>query len=398
MKYTVSKKNIWILTTVFILIIVFTQVSWASENMASPESIITEQLDNLNIDELQQIIDTMDDDLKEYIPEINIKGFLTKIINGESIISLQDIVQGTVKYFLKEVVANWNILGQIIVLAAIYALLSNLQSAFENDVVGKLANNVCYLVIITITIKSFMIALDLGTETIEIMVTFMQILLPILLTILIALGGVTTSAFFHPVLLGAIGFIGTIIKSVVLPLILFSAVLEIVNNLSSKVQVTKLASLLKQSAVVILGFVLTTFIGIISIQGITASTVDGVTIRTAKFAVDKFIPIVGGFLSDAMDTVIGYSLLLKNGIGVIGLIFIFIICLAPMLKIIALVTIYRICAAIVEPIAKSQLSNCLNHMSNSLVLIFATVASVAIMFFITITVIVGASNITVMMR
>lgn len=398
MKFTININKILILTIIFILITAFTQVSWASENAPSPENIIYDQLDDLNIDELQQVLDSMDNDLKEYIPEVDIKMFMTKIINGESIISLQDVVNGAGKYFFKEVVANWNILGQIVVLSAIYAVLSNLQSAFENDVVGKLANNVCFLVIIAITIKSFMIAIDLGTETIDTMVTFMQVLLPILLTILIALGGVTTSAFFHPVLLGAIGFIGTIIKSVVLPLILFSAVLAIVNNLSSKVQVTKLAGLLKQSAVVILGFVLTTFIGIISIQGITASTVDGVTIRTAKFAVDKFIPVVGGFLSDAMDTVIGYSLLLKNGIGVIGLIFIFFICLAPMLKIIALIAIYKICSAIIEPIAKSQLADCLNHMSNSLVLIFATVASVAIMFFITITVIVGASNITVMMR
>ncbi|MBU5677570.1 stage III sporulation protein AE [Alkaliphilus sp. MSJ-5] len=389
-------KNILVLT--MMLLIAFAGVSWANEDAVTPESIIADQLDKLNINDLQRIIDSMNDDLEEYIPKIEIKPFITKILKGEGIVSLQDIINGTIKYFFKEVVANWKILGQIIVLSAIYAILSNLQSAFENDVVGKLAYTVCYLVIITITIKSFMIAINLGKETIDTMVTFMQALLPILLAILIAMGGLTTSAFFHPVLLGSIGFIGTIIKSVVLPLILFSAVLAIVNNLSSKVQVTKLASLLKQSAVVILGFVLTAFIGIISIQGITASTVDGITIRTAKFAVDKFIPIVGGFLSDAMDTVIGYSLLLKNSIGVIGLIAIFIICLIPMVKIIALITIYKICSAIVEPISQSQLADCLNHMSNSLVLIFATVSSVAIMFFITITIIVGAGNITVMMR
>jgi len=373
-------------------------VSWAIEDNITPESIIADQLDKLNIHELQQIIDAMNYDLEEYIPKIEIRSFITKILKGEEIISLQDIARGTLRYFFKEVVANWMLLGQIVVLSAIYAILSNLQSAFENDAVGKLAYTVCYLVIITITIKSFMIAINLGQETIDTMVTFMQVLLPILLAILIAMGGITTSAFFHPVLLGSIGFIGTIIKSVVLPLILFSAVLAIVNNLSSKVQVTKLASLLKQSAVVILGFVLTAFVGIISIQGITASTVDGITMRTAKFAVDKFIPIVGGFLSDAMDTVIGYSLLLKNGVGVIGLVAIFIICLIPMIKIIALIAIYKICAAIVEPIAQNQLTDCLNHMSNSLVLIFATVSSVAIMFFITIAIIVGAGNITVMMR
>lgn len=392
-------KNIkYILVITLALIFTFTGVAWANEEPLTPENIIAEQLDKLNISDLQEIIDSINDDLESYIPKIEIKSFITKVINGEGIVSLEDLAKGTLKYFFREVVANWKILGQIIVLSAIYAILSNLQSAFENDVVGKLAYTVCYLIIITITVRSFMIAINLGKETIDTMVSFMQALLPILLAILIAMGGVTTSAFFHPVLLGSIGFIGTIIKSVILPLILFSSVLAIVNNLSSKVQVTKLASLLKQSAVMILGFVLTAFIGVISIQGITASTVDGITLRTAKFAVDKFIPIVGGFLSDAMDTVIGYSLLLKNSIGVIGLVAIFIICLIPMVKIIALIAIYKISSAIIEPIAQSQLADCLNHMSNSLVLIFATVSSVAIMFFITITVIVGAGNITVMMR
>ncbi len=383
---------------VILLNIVFTGFVWGNEDAINPENFIVDQLDKLNITDLQQILDAINNDLEEYIPKIEIKTFISKMLKGEEVIKLQDIVKGIIRYFFKEVVANWKILGQIIVLAAIYAILNNLKSAFENDVVGKLAYNVCYLVIITITIKSFVIAVNLGKNTIDTMVTFMQALLPILLGILIAMGGVTTSAFFHPILLGTIGFIGTIIKSIVLPLIFFSAVLAIVNNLSSKVQVTKLAGLLKQSAVVILGFILTAFVGIISIQGVATSTVDGVTIRTAKFAVDKFIPIVGGFLSDAMDTVIGYSLLLKNGVGVIGSIAIFIICLIPMVKIIALITIYKLCSAIVEPIAQNQLADCLNYMSNSLVLIFATVSSVAIMFFITITIIVGAGNITVMMR
>jgi len=382
----------------------FTGFAWAvedtvaNEDTITSESFVVERLDELNIGNLQEIADSINDDLDGYIHKIDIKTFITKLFKGEGVITPQDITKGTMKYFFKEVIANWKILGQIIVLASIYAILVNLQSAFENDVVGKLAYNVCYMVIISVAVKSFTIAINLGKNTIDTMTAFMQALLPILLGILIAMGGITTSAFFHPVLLGSIGFIGTIIKSVVLPLIFFSAVLAVVNNLSSKVQIIKLSGLLKQSAIVILGFILTVFVGIISIHGITTSTADGVTIRTAKFAAERFIPIAGKFLSDAMDTIIGYSLLLKNSIGVMGLIIIFMICLAPMIKIIALIAIYKLSSAIVEPIAQSRLADCLNHMGNSLILILATVSSVAIMFFITITVIVGAGNITMMMR
>ena len=376
----------------------FASFSWGEEAVVDTENIILEQIQRLDTGDLQQIMNTINRDLDEYLPKIELKQLVLRVLKGEGVISFNDLVKGSLKFLFKEVVANWKLMGQIIVLASIYALLSNLQSAFENDAVGRLAYSVCYMVIITLTIKSFLIAITLGKETIDMMVTFMQALMPVLLAIMLAMGGITTSAFFQPVLLGAIGFIATIIKNIVLPLIFFSAVLAIVNNFSSKIQVSKLASLLKQIATVILGFILTAFVGVISIQGIAAATVDGVTIRTAKFAVDKFIPIVGGFLSDAMDMVVGSSLLLKNAIGAVGLFSVFLICLVPMIKILSLIVIYKLCAAVIEPIAQNQLVDCLNQMSNSLVLLFATVSSVAIMFFITITIIVSTSNITVMMR
>ncbi|ABR48649.1 Sporulation stage III, protein AE [Alkaliphilus metalliredigens QYMF] len=373
-------------------------VSWADEGSLTTDDIIASQINKLDTDELQQIMNSINQDAEGYFPSIEIKPLIFKIIKGEEVLSLKEISQAVLGYLFKEVLINWRLLGQIVILAAIYAVLSNLQSAFENDAVAKLAYTVCYLVIISITIQTFMIAINIGRDAITSMVTFMQVLLPILLALLMAMGGIATSAFFHPVLLASIGLIGTIIQNVVLPLIFFSAILAVINNFTHKIQITKLASLLKQAAIVILGFVLTTFVGIITIQGITASTVDGITIRTAKFAVDKFIPVVGGFLSDAVDTVIGCSLLLKNAVGAIGLLTIFLICLIPMIKILALVIIYKLSAAIIEPIADKQLVDCLNSMSNSLVILFATVSSVAIMFFITITIIVATGNITVMMR
>ncbi len=384
-----------------IIYLLMNSVVWgneANEPIIDPEDIIMEQINRLDTGDLQLIMDSINSDLEDYIPKIELKTLVQKLLRGEGIFSLNDLVRGSLRFLFREVIANWKLLGQIIVLSSIYAILSNLQNAFENDIVGKLAYSVCYLVIITLTIKSFMIAINIGKDTIDMMVTFMQALLPVLLAILLAMGGITSSAFFHPVLLGAIGFIATVVKSVVLPLIFFSTVLSIVNNFSSKIQITKLAALLKQMATMILGSILTAFVGVISIQGITSASVDGVTIRTAKFAVDKFIPIVGGFLSDAMDTVIGCSLLLKNAVGAVGLISVFLICLIPMTKILALIVIYKLCAAVIEPIAQSQLVDCLNQMSNALILLFATVSSIAIMFFITITIIVGTGNITLMMR
>ena len=131
--------------------------------------------------------------------------------------------------------------------------------------------------------------------------------------------------------------------------------------------------------------------------GISAN-VDGVTIRTAKFAVDNFIPIIGKFLSDAVETVIGCSSILKNGIGIIGLIALFLICIAPAVKIVVLIFIYKMIAAIIQPVASPNITTCFSEVGKALLLILIGVLSVATMFFITITIIVEAGNTTLMFR
>jgi stage III sporulation protein AE len=143
---------------------------------------------------------------------------------------------------------------------------------------------------------------------------------------------------------------------------------------------------------------LTVFLGVISVQGVASSSVDGMTIKTAKFAMDKFVPIVGKFLNDAFDTVVSCSMLIKNGIGIAGLIVLLMICLFPLIKIFSIIVIYKVTSALIEPILDNQIVNCLNDMGNSLLIIFSAVVSVGVLFFVFITVIMGVGNMTVMLR
>lgn len=362
------------------------------------DEMIMKQLQNMDTGNLEQIIDRINRETESYLPRIDLIASIRSLIHGENTLTLKNTLNGLFKYLFREVIANSKLLAKLIVLSVICAFLNNLSNAFENNAVGKLAYMVCYLVIIAIAIQSFSIATAVGINVINDMVMFMQALLPLLLTLLMAMGGVTSSAMFQPIIIASVGTISTLMKDIVLPIIFFSAILSIVNNLSSKIHVSKLASLLKQSCVVLLGFILTVFMGIITIHGVAASTTDGITIRTAKFAVERFIPVVGGFISEAVDTIIGCSLLLKNAIGVLGLLILAFMVIMPLLKIFSLIVIYKIAGAVIEPITDSQLVSCLNDMSSSLILIFATVLSVAMMFFMAVTVIVGAGNLTLMMR
>jgi stage III sporulation protein AE len=362
------------------------------------EDILKSQIDNLDISEIEKFVEDINRESDGLVPEVNIKELVLGLFKGNTFENFKDLGRGIANYFFKEVISNLSILGKLLILSIFCAILQNLHNAFEEDTIGALAYSLCYILIIIMAVKSFNDAMTIGVHAIDTMVGFMQALLPTLLALLAAVGGITSSAVFQPLLFSSIVLITTLIKVFVMPLILFSAVLSILNNLSDSINISRLASLLKQVAVGALGLVLTAFTGVITVQGIASASVDGATIRTAKFAVDNFIPIVGGFLSDAFDAVVSCSMILKNGIGIAGFLILLLICSFPLIKMLSIVLIYKVTSALIQPILDNQIVQCLNDMSNAMLVLLTCVIAVAVMFFMALTVIMGVGNMAVMVR
>ncbi|MGO1818604.1 MAG: stage III sporulation protein AE [Senegalia sp. (in: firmicutes)] len=360
--------------------------------------VVEKQLDNLNINEITNIIKKINTDTKEYFGDIEFKSIIQRIVKGEKVFEEEKILNGILKLLLDEFMKNIDLILQLLLLAIISAILINLQNSFENETISNIANFIIYIILISIIIKSFVLAIDIGKDAIDNMVIFMQVLLPILMTLLMAVGGLASSSLLHPLILASIGIFSTLIKQIIIPLIFFSTILSLVNKLTDKVQVSRIVSLLKEIAIITIGISLTIFMGVMTIQGVSSSQLDGLTIRTAKFAINNFVPIVGGFLSDAMDTVLGCSLLLKNSIGIIGVVVLFLIIIIPALKLLSLIFVYRLAVAIIEPISDERIVDGLIETSKSIIILLGLLLTVTVMFIISITIIVGAGNITLMMR
>jgi len=362
------------------------------------DSLIDEQLNHLDLDELQKFADEIVMDAEGMISEINIKDFVKELYIGSEKLSLKGILNQLWMFVWKELMQNVDLLGKIIILSVFCALLQNLHKGFANESIGKLAYSACYVIIIILAIGSFTLVSKLCIETIDKMVSFMQSLVPTLIALLLTVGGITSSSLFQPIVYTSLTFIATIIKITIIPMVMLSAVLSIVSNISDKVKISKLASLVRGVSVGLLGVMLTIFTGIISIQGLAASSLDGLAAKTAKFAVDSFVPIIGDFLSEAFDTVVSCSLIIKNGISIVGLIVLLLICLFPLVKIFSIFAIYKISSALIQPIVDNELVQCINDISTSIFIMFCCVVAVGILFFISITIIMGIGNMTVMMR
>lgn len=362
------------------------------------ENLIDGQLEQLSLENLQEFANRINSESGGLIPQLNIKDIVKMSFNKNHAFSIKELLNGIWRYIMMELLQNMQLLGKIIILSVFCAIFQNLHSGFQNESIGRLAYSICYVMIIILAVQSFSIVSKTCIDTIDSMVLFMQSLLPILITLLLSVGGITSSSLFQPIVYTSVTAISTFIKTIVIPLVIFSSILSIISNISEKIRITRLASLIRGIAIALLGIVLTGFTGIISVQGLAASSLDGVMAKTAKFTVDSFIPIIGDFLSEAFDTVISCSLLIKNSISIAGLFILLLITLLPIIKILAIFLSYKISAALIQPIIDNELVQSLNDISNSILVLLCCMISVGILFFIAITIIMGIGNITVMMR
>jgi len=362
------------------------------------EEQINEQLDNLNLGEIEEFIRQIDQEIGQYIPEISISKTIQGIRNGDISLQLGDIFNGILRFIFREFITHSALLGKLIVLAMICVLLQNLQSAFVESTIGKLSYGITYLLLITIAVSSFILVVETGRLAIERMVIFVQALLPVLLTLLAAMGGFTSAAFIHPFMIVAIAAILTIINIIVFPMIHFYAVLSVVSHISEKFKLSQLAALIKDITMGIMMLCMTLFVGALSFQGVAGVVADSLALRTAKFLTGSFIPVVGSMLTDALEAIIGTSILLKNAIGLVGVMVLMVIWVFPMLQILVIGIIYRLAGALVQPFGESQIGDALETMSKCINLVFAAVAAVGLMFFIGVSIIIALGNVTVMMR
>ncbi|WP_066262269.1 stage III sporulation protein AE [Heyndrickxia acidicola] len=361
------------------------------------DSIVENQMNQLGLDDLQTFWKNIESQYGGYLPDSQ-KGSLMDFIKGDKKFSLNEWFQGLLKFTFQQLMMNGKLLGSLIVLTIFSMFLQSLQTSFENGAISKVANAIVFMVLIIIALNSFHVAIDYTEEAVNKMMGFILALIPLLLALISSSGGITSAAFFHPVIIFLMNTSGMLIKYFVLPLLLLSTLLSIVSSLSEHHKATQLAKLLRNAGVGILGIFMTIFLGVISVQGTATAVTDGITIKTAKFVTGNFIPVIGRMFTDAADTVITASSLLKNTLGIAGVAIVLLIAAFPAIKILAVSFMFKFAAALLQPLGNSPIINCLDVISKNMVYVFASLAIVAFMFFLSITIIITAGNITMMMR
>lgn len=386
-------KKIWIV--IMIIWSFFPTLSFGNEidqEGINIEDIIYEQIEELEVEEIQNMIDIVNKEYNGILPRLTVKEIITELMKGEKIFDYKEIFNKFIHYFLQEIYTNLRFASQILVIGIIIGILRNAVNSFGDSTVSSIAQLVCFSTAVALCIGSFRYVYSIGAETINNMTSFMQAMFPLIITLLVSTGQFASGALFHPLILASINIVSSVTEKVILPALFLSAIFFLVNSLTESSYIKKLAAILRQFSIIFIGFTVTIFSSITAIQGVISSSADNLLIKTAKFSVDKFIPIIGGYVSDSVELIMSCSTLIKNALGAVGLLVLILMILIPILKLLSIVFIYKGLAILIEPIGIENISDSLNEMGNTVMILISILILVAMMFLIMITILVNTGN------
>lgn len=376
-----------------ILVIVLLMILPAQKVYADNEETIQEQQEEFGI---QDFLKNSEQYMGEFFEEVDIGEVLNDAIQGE--VDNSTFAKKVLSLLGSEFITSIKAIGSILAIIVIHSILKAISEGLENESISKLIYYAQYILIITIIMASFSDIVTMVQNTTSNLVAFMNMLVPLLITLMMYTGSITTSGVIEPIILFMINFIGNMIQDILLPLLMIFIALVILSKLSDQVKIDKLAKLLNSGVVWFLGIVLTIFVGVVSLEGTMSSSVDGITAKTTKAVVSSAIPVVGKILGDAVDTVLGCGIILKNAVGLVGVIIIIGICIVPIIKLGMLTLAYKLLAGITQPIADEKITGLLEQIGDIFKIFLAILSSISFMIIIGTALVLKISNSGMMYR
>lgn len=352
------------------------------------ETIIKEQLNAMDLKELEDLA-TSSQNSFAIIDEVTVNGIINNLLNGKPLFNSENIINNLLELFMMEIRAAIIVSCEILIVCIIIGLLDGLSTSFGNKTVSSLGTMICSFVIIALCIGTFYQTYESCSDTIGVMATSMEVLLPIMIPLLISMGGISSGSIMSPVIISAVTGFSFIMKTFVIPLVFLSAIFILINSITEKDYIKKLSIFLRKAALFITGLTITIFSGTTAIQGIITKSADGILINTARFSIDNFIPIIGGFAADSLEMVINCIGLIKNVVGIIGIITIISLIIIPIIKILAIAIVYKLTAIAAEPITNKNISDSLNEIGTAAITMTVIMAATALMFLVFITIIIN---------
>lgn len=354
---------------------------------------VEDLISDIDFDEINAVINNFDDAQIKMFSIGNVKDKITAIINGEQAVNYSTLAQVIMQVFMQLVIEYVPMFALIVGIGVIASLLGQIKSKFAEKSVADIVHFVCFCLIVVVMATSIKRLIASTTDTLASMDGIINSLFPIILTLMTGIGAVSSVGVFEPVLAIMSSIVSNIMLKVIVPIFICSFVLNIIGHLSSNIKLDKFNSFLSSLFKWLIGITFTIFFAVISIQGISAGSFDSVSLRTAKFTISSYVPVMGGYLSQGMDLILASGVLIKNSIGLVGILIIISSILSPILEIIVFSLMLKAVSAVLQPLNNNRITNFLHSTSKTITMLSTCIIAVSFMYFLSIGMCMASANV-----
>ncbi len=353
---------------------------------------VEEIVDNLDLAELEAYLAQLAESQKAVIGFGSIKNRIKAVINGNLSNDYGSFISYMASILGINVLSYLPVIAAVIAIAVAYNIMSSLRGKFASDSVQNIVYFACVSLLMVILFTQMFAMIGTVKQFVSDLQKQMSIFFPVLLTLMTAIGSGSSVAVYKPSVAILASGISELIIVFILPAFIISVVLTAVGNLSDGVKLGKLSDFFSGSSKWLLGTAFFLFSAFMAVQGITASVYDGVSIRTAKFAISKYVPIIGGYLSDGLNLVMSGSVLVKNALGTTAIVLLFVSVLPVIIQVLVLNLSLRFAGAVIEPFGDGRMSALVTNLGKNLTLLISIVLAIAFLYFVFLILIVCTGN------
>ncbi len=348
-------------------------------------------LEGLDTDTL---LEAIEQHLQNDFPALSVRQLFAQLLSGHLEFDFLQIGQQLIHLLWQSATAQFSLLGQLILLAIVFAVLKQLESSFSHSNIQKVSGLVIQAIAVLLILQSGRQVLACAQQAVTGMTELMELLLPLQLILMAGLGNVKTAGLLQPSLLLIVQSAAFFCQHILLPLIIMELLLKLVNSFSDTYRLSSLAAFLRKVILTSISFSTMLFLAVLSIQGISGQALDRLSLRAVKYVTSAAVPVVGGMLSGLLDTLLSGGMMIRNALGFIGLLVILLLTVLPALKILILYFLYSFAAALLQPLGDSRMISLLEQAAGSFMLAFAVVALTGVLFFFMILIVLVASGAT----
>ena len=359
----------------------------------SAELQIQQLIDGLELEDMEQLYRWSEPlfegkSLKESLMELSRYGLQN--LSQEQILDVlwEGLKEGIAQY--------WRPVGQMLVIVLISGIFRHLQ--LQQDSASAMADWMAYLLCCVLAawilgecvgqVKSASVQMGEAIEDVT----------PVLTVLLTAMGSLQTSTVLSPLMAGLTGGTFHIVNKLVIPAILVKSILDLGTGMNSLIRLDGISKLIGSLVKWLLGILFVVFLGVTALKGIAGASLDGVYFKAAKFTIDKTVPIIGGMFSDTLDTLMACGAVVKNSVGIVGLLSMTMLLLEPLCGLMSYMFLMKIAAAAAGLFGGQGTSQMLERMSEAVKLLLAALLCMLLMAFIFFAVMMGTADAGLMLR